>query len=93
LARCCVCGNDNEKSFEVRIEGDKYVFDTFECAIHALAPACPQCANRIFGHGFEMNGAVFCSADCAEADARPGFRPGDYLRRPAAPGSGAERAH
>ena len=86
MARCCVCGSDYDKSFEVRSDGDTYVFDTFECAIHALAPACPQCDTRIIGHGVEMNGAVFCCAHCAEADARPDLRPGDYMRRPAAPG-------
>jgi hypothetical protein len=86
MAICCVCGNDYDKSFEIRIEDDAYMFDTFECAIHVLAPACPQCNARIIGHGVEVNGAVFCGADCAEADARPDMRRSDYMRSPARAG-------
>jgi hypothetical protein len=38
MARCEVCGNDYDKSFEVTVGGASHVFDSFECAIHALAP-------------------------------------------------------
>jgi hypothetical protein len=86
MARCCVCGNDYDNAFKVQIEGDAYVFDTFKCAIHALAPACPHCDTRIIGHGVEANGAIFCCTQCAEADAQPDMRAGDYMTRPALPG-------
>ena len=32
-----------------RTGGDRLVFDSFECAIHALAPRCSHCACRIIG--------------------------------------------
>ena len=43
-----------------------YVFDSFECAIHALAPVCGHCGCRVVGHGVEGDGSVFCCAHCAE---------------------------
>jgi hypothetical protein len=67
MAQCEVCENDYDKSFEVRIEGRRHVFDCFECAIHALAPACAECGCRVIGHGVESDGAVFCCRRCAEA--------------------------
>jgi hypothetical protein len=65
MAKCDVCGNDYDKSFEVRINGDRHTFDSFECAIHKLAPHCGHCGCRIVGHGVEANGAMFCCANCA----------------------------
>jgi len=65
MAQCEVCGNDYDKSFEVSKDGVTHVFDSFECAIHALAPACSHCGCRIVGHGLESNGAMFCCANCA----------------------------
>jgi protein-arginine kinase activator protein McsA len=35
---CEVCGNEYDKAFEVRLAGQAHTFDSFECAIHALAP-------------------------------------------------------
>jgi hypothetical protein len=68
MARCEVCGNDYDKSFEVRIGGaEARVFDCFECAVHALAPTCSRCGCRILGHGAEQAGALFCGAHCASA--------------------------
>jgi hypothetical protein len=45
--------------------GDHHVFDSFECAIQALAPRCEHCACRIIGHGVEAEGKYFCCAHCA----------------------------
>jgi hypothetical protein len=59
MARCEVCDNDYDKSFEVIQEGQRHVFDSFECAIHALAPTCSHCQCRIIGHGLEAGGRVF----------------------------------
>jgi len=67
MARCEVCGNDYDKSFEVRIDGATHVFDSFECAIHLLAPACAHCGCRILGHGAESSGDLYCCAHCARA--------------------------
>jgi len=41
---CEVCGNHYDKAFEVRIHSVSHVFDSFECAIQALAPICAHCA-------------------------------------------------
>ena len=40
MAKCENCGNDYDKSFEIHWAGKVHVFDSFECAIHALAPTC-----------------------------------------------------
>ena len=40
-------------------------FDSFECAIHAMAPTCAHCGCKIVGHGVEATGAVYCCAHCA----------------------------
>lgn len=66
MARCEACGNDYDKSFEIRTRDGTHVFDSFECAIQKLAPTCEQCGLRIIGHGMEAGGAMFCCANCAE---------------------------
>jgi hypothetical protein len=53
MAKCEVCGNDYDKSFTVTKAGESHTFDSFECAIHALAPHCAHCDCRIIGHGVE----------------------------------------
>jgi hypothetical protein len=65
-ATCEVCGNQYDKAFEVRMGGKTHVFDSFECAIHALAPTCDHCGCRIIGHGVEADGVFYCCAHCAE---------------------------
>lgn len=66
MAVCEVCGNDYDKAFEVRKDGADHVFDSFECAMHALAPTCRQCGVRIAGHGLEHAGEMYCCANCAK---------------------------
>ena len=66
MARCEVCHNEYDKAFEVVMAGRSHVFDSFECAIHALAPTCAHCGCRIIGHGLEANGTFYCCAHCAE---------------------------
>jgi hypothetical protein len=74
MATCEVCGNDYDKTFEVTIEGATHVFDSFECAIHALAPKCEHCGCRVVGHGVEADGRIFCCAHCAEHSGETGLR-------------------
>lgn len=62
---CATCGNDYDKSFEVTKGGETRTFDSFECAIQAMAPTCAACGVRIVGHGVEGEGEVFCCAHCA----------------------------
>src|SRR5215207_10638109 len=66
MARCEQCGNDYDKSFEVSMGGRTMIFDSFECAIQALAPSCPHCCCRIIGHGVEHDGTIFCCVHCAK---------------------------
>ncbi|HLV02180.1 MAG TPA: hypothetical protein VKZ59_12985 [Acidobacteriota bacterium] len=65
MATCEVCGNDYDKAFEVVMQGKSHTFDSFECAVHALAPKCEHCGIRVLGHGVEANGSIFCCAHCA----------------------------
>ena len=65
MAKCDVCGNDYDKSFQVIAAGRTHTFDSFECAIHKLAPTCKHCGCRIVGHGVEAGGAYYCCAHCA----------------------------
>jgi hypothetical protein len=67
MAQCEVCGNDYDKPIEVLAVGERHVFDSFECAIQALAPTCERCGCRIIGHGIEADGSFFCCAHCAHA--------------------------
>jgi hypothetical protein len=39
-------------------------FDSFECAIHAMAPRCAHCQCQVIGHGVEAGGVIYCSAYC-----------------------------
>ena len=66
MAKCEVCGNDYDKSFTVTTKGKAHIFDSFECAIHALAPKCTHCGCKIIGHGVENKGTFYCCASCAE---------------------------
>ena len=65
MAKCEVCKNDYELSFEVIAAGQRHVFDSFECAIHKLAPICEHCQCKVIGHGIEGGGRFFCCAHCA----------------------------
>lgn len=72
MGRCETCHNDYDKSFEVVMSGNRYTFDSFECAIHALAPVCNHCSCRIMGHGVEVKGQMFCCASCAKHEGKDG---------------------
>jgi hypothetical protein len=65
MPQCEVCGNDYQRAFEIMADGTRYTFDSFECAIHKLAPQCAHCGCRIVGHGVEADGTFFCCAHCA----------------------------
>ena len=74
MAKCEVCGNDYDKAFTVTMAGHKHTFDSFECAIHALAPACDHCGCKVIGHGVEQEGVIFCCAHCAEQSGVVGLK-------------------
>ena len=64
-ASCEVCGNTYDKAFDVLMDGETHTFDSFECAIKALAPVCENCGTKIIGHGVEVGGEFYCCAHCA----------------------------
>jgi hypothetical protein len=65
MAQCEVCGNDYDKAFQIVKADRTHTFDSFECAIQALAPVCHHCGCRIIGHGMEAHGQFYCCAHCA----------------------------
>lgn len=67
MARCEVCGNDYGQNFTVVMQGHEHPFDSFECAIQALAPTCSHCNCRIIGHGVQHGDTIYCCAHCARA--------------------------
>jgi hypothetical protein len=68
MTPCEVCGNRYDKAFEVRMNGRTHTFDSFECAVHALAPRCNHCGCPVIGHGVEERGCIFCCANCASLE-------------------------
>jgi len=74
MGKCDSCGNEYDKSFEIRISGKTYTFDSFECAIRMVAPVCEHCDVRIIGHGLEREGRMFCCAHCASEQGVPELR-------------------
>jgi hypothetical protein len=74
MARCEHCGNDYDKSFTVTKEATTHTFDSFECAIHVLAPRCAHCNCAIIGHGVEAQRRIYCCANCAKESGVTGLR-------------------
>jgi hypothetical protein len=66
MARCEVCGTESNKTFVVIKAGASHVFDSFACAIQALAPPCAHCGCKIIGHRIEVNGPFYCCVPCRE---------------------------
>lgn len=77
MARCDVCGNDYSRAFQVVSNGSTKTFDSFECAIQAMAPRCEHCGCRIIGHGHEAQDKYYCCVHCAEHEGVHGLR--DHL--------------
>ena len=74
MARCSMCGNEYDKAFTVTTaDGTQKVFDSFECAIHAVAPTCAHCGCKVIGHGAEQDGNIYCCAHCAHASGVQGI--------------------
>ena len=67
MAQCETCGSEYDKAFQVLLAGEQHTFDSFECAIQALAPTCEHCGCRILGHGREDEGAMYCCSHCMAA--------------------------
>ncbi|TMH28331.1 MAG: hypothetical protein E6H66_21935 [Betaproteobacteria bacterium] len=74
MARCDLCGNEYDKAFTVTQGNVTRTFDSFECAIHVMAPVCAHCGCRIVGHGIENRGVFYCCAHCAKTAGVAGVR-------------------
>jgi hypothetical protein len=74
MAICDTCGNDYDKAFQVTKAGKTMTFDSFECAIAAMAPHCAHCDCRVIGHGVEAAGQIYCCAHCAEQQSVSGLK-------------------
>ena len=72
MTTCDTCGNDYDKPITVTQGERRGVFDSFECAAHAMAPDCARCGCRILGHGVETATALYCCAHCARHDGAEG---------------------
>ena len=84
MPQCETCGNEYDKAMQVTVAGKSHWFDSFECAIHALAPACAHCGCKVIGHGAEAEGKFFCCAHCAKQEGVRGLDDGtrsDWPRR------------
>ena len=65
MATCDMCGNDYDKAFTITRGSETGTFDSFECAVHTMAPTCSHCGCRILGHGVEDGDDMYCCAHCA----------------------------
>ena len=75
MATCDTCGNEYDKAMTIQLAGGAGgTFDSFECAIHALAPTCAHCGCRIIGHGVEAGDSIYCCAHCAAHDGHDAVR-------------------
>jgi hypothetical protein len=64
--QCETCGNEYDRVLRIKLgDEQEHVFDSFECAIHALAPTCAHCGCRVIGHGVEADDRIWCCANCA----------------------------
>jgi hypothetical protein len=74
MAQCEVCGNEYDKTMQISRGDETHAFDSFECAIHAMAPTCEHCGIKIIGHGIEAGPSMYCCAHCAEQSGVRGAR-------------------
>jgi len=93
MAQCEVCGNDYDMAFEVHAQGAVHTFDSFECAIHRMAPVCEHCGCKVIGHGMQQVAASTAARTAHRAPAprncATGHNAGRRKRTSIAAGEGA----
>ena len=68
MDRCEQCGNPERDGFFIEKAGERHWFDSFECAIFAMAPPCGHCGVRVLGHGFKGDAdGIYCCEHCSRA--------------------------
>ena len=72
MARCDVCGNDYDKSFQI-VQGRQVAHFRQLRMRHSwhLRRRVSHCGCRIIGHGMEAHGEFFCCAYCAKQSGAP----------------------
>lgn len=66
VAPCDVCGHEYDDPITIT-QGDRTgTFDSFECAIHAMAPTCGHCGCRVIGHGHREGSTIYCCEHCSK---------------------------
>jgi hypothetical protein len=83
MAKCEVCGNNYARPLKIEHQGRTHIFDSFECAIHKLAPKCDHCGCMIIGHGVEADDKLFCCAHCARSEGEHRLRDSAGTQTPA----------
>lgn len=71
MGSCDVCGGQEGRLFTVTMGSQTGTFDSFECAIHLMAPSCEHCGCRILGHPIENDSGIYCSLHCAREAGNP----------------------
>lgn len=66
MQRCEQCGMESRWTFAISMDGTTHTFDSFECALFAMAPACNHCGCRILGHPALVDDELYCCTHCAE---------------------------
>ncbi len=74
MEKCEVCKNESGNFFKIMKSDKIHVFDSFECAIHAVAPRCHHCQCRIIGHGVEGDNTIYCCLHCVRQAEKVNFR-------------------
>jgi hypothetical protein len=70
-ARCEVCGFATRSGIRIIAGGVTHLFDSYQCAIHRLAPECEHCGCRILGRPLEVQQRPYCSPECLAAVQHP----------------------
>jgi hypothetical protein len=71
MGSCDVCGGQKGRMFTVTMGSQTGTFDSFECAIHLMAPGCEHCGCRVLGHPIENESGIFCCDHCAREAGNP----------------------
>jgi len=71
MPTCEVCENQYDKAFEVVVGGKHHTFDSFECAIHALAPVCRTAAAKSSDTAWSRTAAFIAASIAPARPAKP----------------------
>lgn len=88
---CDSCGNPDGNLFTIIRDAETRTFDSFECAIHVMAPRCGHCGCPILGHGFTNDAGLFCCEHCGTQASTEQSKPTGDAYRPAVPDKQVDR--